>query len=203
MIDGTIVPFTVDETFERGAEARVAYLVGSNALEFPPGTFPARSPAADAVEQLKRRLLVVARTYESPESYDENILSDVLFTEPARRLAALHSRNGSPTYLYRFSVLAEAAPFKLAAHGADRQYVFGNLDTLLWPYGPRDVSASNTMSAYWVAFARHGDPNGAGRPGWPRYTSVADELIEFTNDGPVMRRVPAAGALDAIGATYR
>jgi para-nitrobenzyl esterase len=55
------------------------------------------------------------------------------------------------------------------------------------------------MSAYWVAFAKTGDPNGAGRPRWPRY-GPHDRLLNFTNNGPVAEKPPDATALDAIGA---
>jgi para-nitrobenzyl esterase len=65
-----------------------------------------------------------------------------------------------------------------------------------------DAKAADAISAYWVAFARMGDPNGATRPGWPKYSPAADELIEFTNSGPVVRKTPDAAILEVIASRY-
>jgi para-nitrobenzyl esterase len=36
-------------------------------------------------------------------------------------------------------------------------------------------------SAYWVQLGKTGDPNGGGRPEWPRYDPGFDRIIRFTN----------------------
>jgi len=203
MIDGRIVVERIEQAFARGAEARVPYLVGSNALEFPPGTLPSTGPIGESIAALKQQRSSIIGDYATPKAFDVNLVSDVLFTEPARHLARLHAANGLPTYLYRFSVIARAAPFRETAHASDRQYVFRNLDTLLWAYEQRDVVAAELMSAAWVRFATRGDPNGDARFDWPRYDAARDQLLDFTNDGPVLRSVPGARALDSIGNGYR
>ena len=154
-----------------------------------------RFPAAQAA-----RLLAA---YGSEEAYNTNIVSDILFTEPAHFLARTHSAV-APVFLYRFSVLSEQAPkeLKAAVHASDRQYVFKTLNASPWPTGPMDEKAAALISAYWVAFAKTGDPNGAGRLQWPAYDPSADELINFENDGPVIERTPNVAALDAIAALY-
>jgi len=62
------------------------------------------------------------------------------------------------------------------------------------------------MSAYWADFAKRGDPNGDpkrhGRPVWPRYTAAKDELLDFTNKGPVVEKTPRPDALKALAARY-
>jgi para-nitrobenzyl esterase len=112
-------------------------------------------------------------------------------------MAMAHARTGAPTWLYRFSVVSAAAPFKGAIHASDRQYVFQTLKDSPWPTDARDAALAKTISAYWVAFAKTGDPNGKSRPVWPRY-GVKDELIDFTNDGPVAEPTPDAAALDFV-----
>jgi para-nitrobenzyl esterase len=37
------------------------------------------------------------------------------------------------------------------------------------PPSNADRALAETMMAYWVNFATHGDPNGAGLPHWPAY----------------------------------
>jgi para-nitrobenzyl esterase len=101
-------------------------------------------------------------------------------------------------------VLSKTAPptIKAAPHASDRQYVFKTLNASPWPTGPMDTKAADVISAYWVAFARAGDPNGAARPQWPKYSPAADELMEFTNSGPVVRKTPDPGILEAIASKY-
>ena len=43
---------------------------------------------------------------------------------------------------------------------------------------PEDRKLSEQMMSYWTNFAKHGDPNGAGLPVWPRY-GADHELIHL------------------------
>ena len=79
--------------------------------------------------------------------------------------------------------------------------MFRTLNASTWPTDAMDQVVSNVASAYWLAFAKTGDPNGDNRPVWPAYAAKTDRLLDFTNDGPVARKTPDAAVLDAIGAT--
>jgi para-nitrobenzyl esterase len=202
MIDGKILTSRADVAFAKHVESHVPLLLGSNALEFPPSPDSAqrfrdllRFPAPQGA-----RLLAA---YGTEGAYDTNIVSDILFTEPARFLARTHSEI-APVFLYRFSVLSDGAPpeLKAAPHASDRQYVFRTLKASVWPTGPKDEKAAALISAYWVSFAKTGDPNSGGRPKWPKYSSSDDQLINFTNGGPVVERTPNVAALDAISSGY-
>jgi para-nitrobenzyl esterase len=59
------------------------------------------------------------------------------------------------------------------------------------------------MHAYWVAFAKTGDPAAAGGPAWPRYTLAGDELLEFGADGAQVRKGFKKARLDLIEAAVR
>lgn len=78
------------------------------------------------------------------------------------------------------SVQAPAQPGPIA----ETAYVFRTLDTRA-PDGPteQDWAMSELVSAYWVGFAKTGDPNGAGRPVWPLHTRDSDILLDFGRDG--------------------
>jgi para-nitrobenzyl esterase len=52
-------------------------------------------------------------------------------------------------------------------------------------YTQLDHALSKQVSAYWVNFARTGDPNGPGLPEWPVYRAATDENLEF---GDAVRR---------------
>jgi para-nitrobenzyl esterase len=200
--DGQILPVGPMEAFARGLEAKVPYIVGFTSLEIP-------LPVASLDDALTKVLSAdqrerVAASYPTPESFETHIVSDLLFNEPALALARLHAANGQPTWAYQFSVLSSAAPplFKGAPHASERQYVFQTLKASTWPTDVNDAKQAEIMSAYWTAFARTGDPIGAGRPEWPRYQVQKNELLDFTNEGPVVISVPRVAAMKAISALH-
>jgi para-nitrobenzyl esterase len=88
------------------------------------------------------------------------------------------SRHKSKAYLYQFARVAPPWRFFGAFHASEIPYVFGNLDARL-KFEPRDRQLSETMMAYWVQFARGGDPNGPGLPHWPSYDALSDSHIEL------------------------
>jgi para-nitrobenzyl esterase len=202
IIDGKLLAADVAAAFAGGDQAKVPYIAGSNALEFP---IPERvfEPTFKRLTHLPEADRATLRAaYPSDAAFKARVISDFIFGEPARRLCALHAQAGAPAFLYRFSVLSNALASTLRGtpHAAERQYVFRTLGASTWPTTEMDEAAAATMSAYWVAFAKTGDPNGAGRPAWPRYEAGKDRLIEFTNKHPIGRKTPDAAALDAVAA---
>jgi para-nitrobenzyl esterase len=203
IIDGKIVTMDVDRAFAEGIEASVPLIIGTNSLELP--VAGENAPLFKQVVKLtpaERERAIAA--YGGVEPYRRHIVSDLMLTEPARLLARRHAEHGARVYLYRFSAVAPSARsrFTGAPHGSDVPYVFGNLGAGVWPFSAGDSAISRTMSAYWVAFARTGDPDGDARPEWPPYTIAGDSLINFTNDGPVAEPIPDEKPLDLLAA-YR
>jgi para-nitrobenzyl esterase len=101
-----------------------------------------------------------------------NLMTDYVFTEPARFLAAAQARLGQPVYRYFFTYVPHnyrsATPG--AGHGAEIQFVFGNLGTFPWSsttYVPFDRRIAADMGRYWSNFARTGNPGGQGLAAWP------------------------------------
>jgi para-nitrobenzyl esterase len=202
IIDGKLVRMDVAEAFSKGLEAEVPYIVGSNSLEFPAPPAAAEKMLADFAHVTPEQRPRLEAAYGDKAAFVREAISDFIFTEPARHLAALHARSGQPTWLYRFSVVSPAVRgvLKGAVHASERQYVFQTLSASPWPTGEQDKAAASAMSAYWTAFARTGDPNGEGRPTWPAYAASDDRLLDFTNDGPVAAKVAHPERLDALAA---
>jgi para-nitrobenzyl esterase len=117
----------------------------------------------------------------------------------ARSLAAALAGQGVPVYAYRFSYVAGSVAEPGAQHATDIPFFF---DTAAIKYGKkttaRDRAMGRAMSAYLVNFAKHGDPNGAGLPAWPRYARASDEIMDFAGNGkPVAGKDPWGMEIDA------
>jgi para-nitrobenzyl esterase len=203
IVDGRVVPEDVAEAFAAGRQAAVPLIIGTNSAEFwwiRPSSSGVYGQIDDAMTDAEYAALVAA--YGGQAGYDAWVVSDLVFNEPARHLARLHARAGSPTWLYRFDVVPDSHPEPSggATHASERPYVFDTLDTVGRPMGDRDFRAARTMADYWAGFATQGDPNGDGRPVWPQVQG--DQLLEFTNNGPVAGPVPFGDRFDLIEAFY-
>ena len=70
-------------------------------------------------------------------------------------------------------------------------YFFATLKQLNRPWEAVDRKLSETMSNYWVNFAKTGNPNGKGLPNWPAFEaaqSVTMELGEKIGACPVAEK---------------
>jgi len=203
--DGLHVAEDVEAAFAAGREAPVPLIIGTNSAEFwwmKPSDLSPYGALDDAMTDDERAAFLAA--YGGQAGYDQLVVSDLVFNEPARHLARLHAAKGHPTYLYRFDVVSAAMPepHDGATHASERQYVFDTLTASPWPTAEMDQRAADAMAGYWTTFAAKGDPNGGERPAWPELKAEPDRLLEFTNDGPVAKDVPFAERLDLIEAYY-
>jgi len=129
------------------------------------------------------------------------IAADQMMIEPARFTVRALAAAGQPAYEYRFSYVAESMrkQWKGAPHATEIPFVF---DTVEARYGkelaPQDKVTAEAANAYWVNFARTGNPNGKGLPEWPAYDAKSDMLIDFTPDGPVSKPDPWKDRLDLV-----
>ena len=106
-----------------------------------------------------------------------------------RGYAQLLVATGQPIYLYHFSYVTDARRDvdPAARHETELPYVFNTVGALE-DATERNREVARQMSAYWVQFAKTGDPNGGDLSLWPA-TSDGNALMEFTLDGrPVARQ---------------
>ncbi|WP_292093344.1 carboxylesterase family protein [Brevundimonas sp.] len=206
LIDGQVVAQQVIDAFATGRQAPVPLIIGTNSKEFwwiKPNDPGAYGGVDDTLDDAERAALIDA--YGGAPGFEADIISDMIFNEPARALARLHAAAGHPTYLYRFDVVSAAMPEPHggATHASERPYVFDNLTASSWATDDMDQRAATAMADYWTAFARAGDPNGGDHPIWPRVGTGATHLLEFTNAGPIEKPVPNADRLDLIESHFR
>ncbi len=205
MIDGQIVAEEPETAFRAGRQARIPYLVGANNREF--GFMPL---PPQAVEGMLARFGAdkdaVVAAYDPEKTGDMGevgvgVMSDGAMVEPARLLARLSSAVGQPTFAYRFSYVASSIrkDVKGALHATEIPFVF---ETVRAKYGdattPEDEAIAAAANAYWVAFARTGDPNGGGQPKWPAYSAAGDVVMDFAITGPAAKADPWKARLDII-----
>ena len=205
MIDGQVVPEEVEAAFRAGRQARLPYLIGANDREF--GFMPLPAPAVDGMlarfGAAKDRVLA---TYDPEGKGDKGevgigLMSDGAMVEPARLLARLTSTAGQPTFAYRFSYVASSLRKETRVRSTPPRFRSSSRpcgrSTAMRPR-PRTRPWPHPPDAYWVAFARSGDPNGDGRPKWPAYNAQDDVLLDFTAKGPVAKADPWKARLDLI-----
>ena len=206
VIDAVTLTMEVAEAFERGLEAPVPFISGSTSLELPIPPGMLEQTLARAVTRISAEdRQAMTRGYASEAEFKRKFLSDLIFREPARFLAAAHAKNGHPTWLYRFDVLSTSmrAMLQGAPHASELAYIFGTLKTMRWAEDGDDPQRSSEIAARWTGFAERGDPNRAGlSPVWPRYAADKDLILDFTNAGPVVRTTPDVLELQGIAATY-
>ena len=125
-----------------------------------------------ATAQIAPARAYLERISADPRTRADRLTSGQYFLCPARDVAAESVRAGNPTFVYLFTRV-RPGPHDLGAyHGAEIPYVFGTTDDWL-ATTPIDEHLSRTMSAYWVQFATHGNPNGPGLIAWPRFAPDA------------------------------
>ncbi|GAA4192524.1 carboxylesterase family protein [Streptosporangium oxazolinicum] len=208
-VDGHVLARPPAEIYAAGEQLDVPILVGSNADE---ASLALASPPDTDVTVYERW---VRETYGReadrflalyPGGTPEQVLqsrlradTDRVMTRGMHRWARLQTQTGeSAAYLYFFTrVPPEIGLQKFGAyHGAEVMYAYDNLSRGGSPdYEPADYRLRDAMSAYWISFVRHGDPNAPGLPGWPTVEQAPGRVMRFGDDTAVVPH-PRAAAVD-------
>ena len=206
IVDGDFIPRPVRDIFVAGREAPVPFLTGWNADEGT--TFPAAA-GADALRQrlqarFGERAAEAERFYpctndDAARSASIALIGDDLFAGGVWQAARAHARI-APTYLYHFdhpcALRPRAARFREAEdpavlgvfHSAEYPHVFGSTAVLTRNWGSDDQRMTELMQAYWLQFAKGGNPNRAGLPHWPGF-------VDAEGSPTVMRLAPDPGPI--------
>ena len=197
MIDGQIVLGEPAALYPAGKAADVPVMIGATGMD---GFSMART-----LDQVYATLGVERRAaaqgaYDPSASGDvravgAKVASDQMMVEPARFVAQTLAGQGRKVFEFRFSYVAQSMrkEWPGAPHASDIPFVF---DTVKARYGDaltaQDEQVAQLANAYWVAFAKTGDPNGGGRPHWPAYSVAGDQMMDLT--------APAKGGPDPLKA---
>jgi para-nitrobenzyl esterase len=201
--DGVVIAEEPDTVYAAGREAPAPLIVGANDGDGfffgPPDLDQIYAAFGDRAADARR--VYGASAGEDARRVGTYVSADQLFLEPARYLARLHEANGHPTWVYRFSYVAESLRDEWvgAQHATEIPFVF---DTVAARYGAEltaaDSRAADLTHAYWVAFAKTGVPAPTGLQAWPQYDPAQDVIIDFRAEGPVVGPDPARDRLDLV-----
>lgn len=200
-IDGTVVTrSTIDAITERGARG-VPLIAGTNRDE---GTFfsalvtmfdpdfepPNNELAAVVVGGAHSAQYLDALKTRYPDGDAMEIYERIwgaMFRRSAMGSAERATAAGPGGWLYRFDLPATVELFGQdvgATHAAEIAFTFNRFNSDdpggLVLYDPKDSRVSG-LSQRWsdtvIAFAKTGDPNGAGLPRWPRYDAQSRQTL--------------------------
>ncbi len=103
-------------------------------------------------------------------------------------------------YLYTFDRPQPGDDNAGTPHSCDNRYLFKSLAESHRPYDESDYRLADVMEDYWYSFAKTGDPNGEGRPGWTAFdkgflqmhlTAGGCAMKDFDRDGSLSEREKA------------
>jgi len=219
-VDGHVLPDEPWRLFALGRFARVPLLLGTTDGEGV--VFVAFGRALHTVDEWERFLMarhpgaaqVVVARYRAGGAGEireaaVRWVNDWWFHGSTRAVARAVAATGTPTFLYSFTRVSPGQPAMggrrdRAPHSMEMAYLFDApipLPTTLERFEDADRALARAIKGYWLQFAATGDPNGDGRPHWPRFLQSGDQHLEL---GSVIRA--GAGlhreALDAYDAAF-
>ena len=205
VVDGKVLEKPVRETFALGEQHAVPVMVGFNSDEGSGlsdfgvvAQTPADSAAYEAAVQKRFGDLTKPWLAQYPSSnLTEAVFNAYRDSEFGWRMEHWANRMSAvkaPAWLYFFSHVSPtgeamrwvsfgAGQRRLGAfHASEIPYVFDH--PALGVAGvaevrPGEGTLADTMSDYWVSFARTGNPNGAGRPDWSPYVDTHRAFMQF------------------------
>lgn len=202
VVDGEVLRAAPLESISRGEHNEVPFIVGSNLDE---ADIPLLLPAIETEEEwagfvaqmtsgldegATMRVLQAypLSSFESGKKAAAALLTDVLFTCPARAAArAAATGQEKPVYQFVFSrrVTTSAGEVIPAFHTRGLRYMFGSLRSAEEGTSAEDLALSEAMIDMLVSFADTGVPRSDAFPMWPAYTPDTGFYMDFDETNTV------------------
>ncbi len=207
-VDGKILTRQLVDTFDKGEQAPVPVLAGSNSGEIR--SLRTLAPAAPATAAVYEKAINdrygdlsadYLKLYPASAGLEEAVIAstrDALYSWTAQRLVRKQEAIGKPSFLYLWDhgyPAADSAGLH-GFHASELPFVFGTLDRTLavWPTAPKtpdQVALSDRMTAYWTSFVKTGRPSAPGSSAWTAFGR--DEAYLLIQDQPRLDHHPLPG----------
>jgi para-nitrobenzyl esterase len=196
-VDGWVVPEQPAKIFAQGKQLKIPVLAGSNADEATVFGLVAPKTVDEYKTYLQRDTgrfadqEFAAYPAGSDAAIPEQFLKyhNDLFSYGAYSLARTTAHRGQNAYLYLFTYVEKGKRTKLGAHHGEELYFLSNSYPADWEHDGDDERLGQAIRAYWVQFAKTGNPNLNGLPEWPAYEPRKDQYLELGRSVGV-RQVP-------------
>lgn len=214
ILDGKLVVETAESAYNAGRQARIPLMIGNCSAEIG-GAFVSTSTTKEELFSLFGDLESEAKAAYDPDGNKEfaevitKFNTDWVWGEPARMTARVFETKGQPVFIFQFGYVPPAMRERArygAGHGSDVSYVFNTLNERRGAAeaSPEEKELAKIMNAYWVNFAKTGNPNGEGLPAWPEYNTQKDEILDIELDGkPVSKPDPRKARFDVIEKAFK
>lgn len=214
-IDGWLIPDHPCTLIEAGRCANVPVIAGHNHDEgrvFPPlggGTLPGLQAALQenyGAYAPEIQHVLQGQGQADPAVMGQEAFGDVVFNWNSVALFMAMSRV-STSYAYRFDYAhASTRPDSFvkgqglgAFHGAEIDFALRTCRFDVPERRAEQERLMNTLSGYWLNFARTGTPNGAGLPYWPQYQIGSGKVLRFGEGAPALDDIAFRERLVLLG----
>jgi len=204
-VDGYVIPLSVMNTYEEGKQNDVPVIIGWNRDD---RMLPSAIPADAFREQIQRRFGEHANDFFAvyPAGTDKeaarsqfDMSRDQTFGVQIYTWAKMQAQTGkSGVWVYNFNRELPAYTPETAYgafHTGEVVYAYDNLHTVDRPWEEIDHQIASQMSAYWVNFARTGNPNNSGLPEWDPF-DLRRELVMQMDTAMVELPLPGKAKLE-------
>ena len=205
-VDGYVLKDNPYRLRKQGVHNEEAIFHGFNSQESGPFIIFSHAKMKNYEEKIRRYFadlteevlgLYPAENDEEADRYWAEIYGAVFFNYPHYCLNRLAASQGIPVYEYLF----DKSNGRLGAwHSGELVYAFGVIPEESKLYDEKDRSLSELMHAYWVNFAKTGDPNVLSLP-LLEENSSSQRIMRFS-DNPGMTDEPYVKLYEILDRVY-